>query len=86
MRIRVQEMYKNIMTQPLVFPDVVSEAAQDLLTDLLKRDLSKRLIDPVKMRKYDFFKDINWDALIAKDVEVCLVTVCLYSSVCFDRF
>jgi hypothetical protein len=57
----VQEMYKNIMTQPLVFPDdVVSEAARDLLTDLLKRDVSTRLVDPNKMRKYAFFKSVDW--------------------------
>jgi serine/threonine protein kinase len=67
----VQEMYKNIMTQPLVFPsDVVSEAARDLLTDLLKRDVSTRLVDPVKMRKYEFFKSVDWVALLARAVEV----------------
>jgi serine/threonine protein kinase len=67
----VQEMYKNIMTQPLVFPDdVVSEAARDLLTDLLKRDVSTRLVDPVKMRKYAFFKSVDWAALLARAVDV----------------
>jgi serine/threonine protein kinase len=67
----VQEMYKNIMTQPLVFPDdVVSEAARDLLTDLLKRDVSTRLVDPVKMRKYAFFKSVDWVALLARAVDV----------------
>ena len=67
----VQEMYKNIMTQPLVFPDdVVSEAARDLLTDLLKRDLSQRLTDPVKMRGYAFFDAIDWDKLLAKEIDV----------------
>ena len=34
----VQEMYKNIMTQPLVFPDIVSEVARDLLTDVKHRN------------------------------------------------
>jgi hypothetical protein len=28
-------MYKNIMTQPLVFPDVVSEEARDILADVM---------------------------------------------------
>ena len=77
-----------------------SEAARDLLTDLLKRDLSKvnskrnsesivsnsficsfslfsktksysqRLIDPVKMRSYTFFDDIDWEKLHAKEIDV----------------
>eukprot|EP01108_Squamamoeba_japonica_P002802 TRINITY_DN238_c0_g1_i2.p2 TRINITY_DN238_c0_g1~~TRINITY_DN238_c0_g1_i2.p2 ORF type:complete len:269 (-),score=142.47 TRINITY_DN238_c0_g1_i2:129-935(-) len=67
----VQEMYKNIMTQPLVFPDdVVSEPARDLLADLLRRDLAKRLVDPAKMRAYAFFADVDWPALLNKEIEV----------------
>jgi len=66
----VQEMYKNIMTQPLVFPDVVSEEARDILTDLLKRDLSQRLVDPEKMKKYAFFRPIDWTKLVARESEV----------------
>merc|ERR1712000_148528 len=65
----VQEMYKNIMTQPLMFNELISEPAQDLLTDLLRRDLSKRLIDPEKMRKYAFFDSIDWKKLLACEVE-----------------
>jgi len=66
----VQEMYKNIMTQPLVFTDNVSEEARDILTDLLKRDLSARLVDPDKMKKYAFFRPIDWTKLLAREIEV----------------
>jgi serine/threonine protein kinase len=67
----VQEMYKNIMTQPLVFPDdVVSEEARDLLTQLLKRDVAVRLVDPNKMRKHAFFASVDWQKLLAREVDV----------------
>jgi len=60
----VQEMYRKIMTEPLKFPDVVADDARELLTDLLKRDITERLTDPEKMKSYAFFKGVDWQALV----------------------
>eukprot|EP00007_Cunea_sp_BSH-02190019_P008008 CAMPEP_0174229438 /NCGR_PEP_ID=MMETSP0417-20130205/416_1 /TAXON_ID=242541 /ORGANISM="Mayorella sp, Strain BSH-02190019" /LENGTH=459 /DNA_ID=CAMNT_0015306985 /DNA_START=130 /DNA_END=1509 /DNA_ORIENTATION=+ len=65
----VQEMYSKIMTAKLQLPENASPEAQDLLSKLLIRDPEKRLIDPKDIKAHPFFKPIDWDKLVAKEVE-----------------
>lgn len=54
-------MYKKILKNPLKFPSFLENTdAKDLLVELLKKDPSQRLSDPVKIKNHPFFKDIDW--------------------------
>lgn len=64
----VQEMYRKIMTDKLVFPDYVSADARSLLEQLLERDSEKRLTDPEKIRRHHFFKSIDWQLQYDKKI------------------
>jgi len=65
----VQQMYAKIMNEPLNIPDTVSPNAADLLRKLLERDPSKRLSNPVDIKKHAFFKGIDWEKLLLFEVE-----------------
>jgi len=64
-------MYQKIMTGELKFPSYVSPAAQDLLKKLLDKDPDKRLgtKGASEVKKHDFFKDIDWNKLVKKEIE-----------------
>ncbi|GBG33508.1 Protein kinase, putative [Hondaea fermentalgiana] len=70
------EMFDGICRRELVFPDStsvhISTAAKDLIRGLLQKDPRHRFgTGPVEVIKYhDFFRDIDLDAVLAKDVPV----------------
>jgi len=64
----VQLMYKKILTTELKFPEGASPEARSILQGLLERDPAKRLQDPVVIKTHPFYKLIDWDKLIAKEV------------------
>ncbi|CAH6721018.1 serine/threonine-protein kinase Ypk1p [[Candida] jaroonii] len=54
-------MYKKILKNPLKFPSFLENTdAKELLVELLKKDPTQRLSDPVKIKNHPFFKDIDW--------------------------
>jgi len=65
----VQEMYNKIMNDKLVFPPHVSSEARSLLQALLERNPDKRLQDPRVIKAHPYFKGIDWDAIVRKEVE-----------------
>jgi len=65
----VQEMYTKIMSAELIIPESMSPEAGDFLTNLLERNDSKRLQEPVKIKVHPFFKEIDWDLLPQKKVK-----------------
>lgn len=65
----VQQMYTKILTAPLVIPDYVSPEARSLLMGLLERNPNKRLQDPKIIKAHPFFKGIDWDKLLEKEIE-----------------
>eukprot|EP01113_Clastostelium_recurvatum_P050528 TRINITY_DN958_c0_g1_i1.p1 TRINITY_DN958_c0_g1~~TRINITY_DN958_c0_g1_i1.p1 ORF type:complete len:471 (-),score=106.88 TRINITY_DN958_c0_g1_i1:139-1551(-) len=65
----VQEMYTKIMNEKLVFPPQVSADARSLLTLLLERNPEKRICNPQAIRQHPFFKSIDWDRLLRKEIE-----------------
>jgi serum/glucocorticoid-regulated kinase 2 len=57
----------------LRFPPFLSEACKSLIVGLLNRDPKKRLgseSDVDEIRRHAFFADIDWNAMMAKEIEV----------------
>lgn len=64
----VQQMYAKIMSAKLQIPSTVSPEAKNLIEELLVRDPEKRLTDPLKLKAHPFFKGLDWDSLVRKEV------------------
>jgi len=65
----VQDMYNKIMNDKLVFPPQVSQEARTLLTALLERSPDKRLQDPKLIKNHPYFKGIDWEKIVRKEVD-----------------
>jgi len=65
----VQDMYNKIMNDKLVFPPQVSQEARSLLSSLLERSPEKRLQDPKTIKQHAYFKGIDWDKIVRKEVD-----------------
>jgi len=63
-----EKMYDKILNEPLQIPDTFSDDAKDLISKLLERDPSKRLIDPVQIKQHPFFKSIDFEKLLNKEI------------------
>jgi serine/threonine protein kinase len=67
-------MYQKVLNSELKFPAYISVSAKALLTGLLTRDPKRRLGNTEEdIRKHPWFKGINWDALIKKQVSAPFV-------------
>jgi len=64
----VQDMYKRILSDKLIFAKEVSPEAKELITALLTKDPERRAADPNVLKRYKFFESVNWDALYNKQV------------------
>jgi len=64
----VQQMYQKIMTAKLNIPKTMSDEARGLLEKLLIRNPEERLTDPEQIKSHPWFKPIDWDALLSKEV------------------
>jgi len=66
-------IYQKILSGKIVFPKMFDKNAKGLVKKLLTADLGKRYgnlkngVDDIKTHKW--FKDIDWEALIAKKIE-----------------
>jgi len=65
----VQDMYNKIMNDKLVFPPQVSQEARTLLTALLERSPDKRLQDPKVIKNHPYFKGVDWEKIVRKEVD-----------------
>jgi serum/glucocorticoid-regulated kinase 2 len=70
----VNEMYNKIQHGVLRFPPFLSDQCKSLVMGLLNREPSKRLgsgaTDVEELRAHAFFKDIDWDKLFRKEIDV----------------
>ena len=70
----VNEMYRKILNDPLIFPHDVQYEARDILVRLLQRNPKERLgslangVADIKNHPF-FTKHIDWDLLLAKKVQ-----------------
>ncbi|KAJ1723366.1 Serine/threonine-protein kinase, partial [Coemansia erecta] len=67
----VNEMYRRILEDELVFPQETGNRAKSLLRGLLQRDPRRRLGNngAAEIKEQPFFAEINWDYLIGKQYE-----------------
>ncbi|KAJ1913534.1 Serine/threonine-protein kinase [Mycoemilia scoparia] len=67
----VNEMYRRILEDPLVFPDDMGSRAKHLLRGLLDRNPNTRLGNngALEIKQQPFFAEIDWDFLLGKKYE-----------------
>uniref|UniRef100_A0A0K0FFM1 non-specific serine/threonine protein kinase n=1 Tax=Strongyloides venezuelensis TaxID=75913 RepID=A0A0K0FFM1_STRVS len=68
----VDEMYKNVVNQPLYVPVHGSAVSRDILTYLLQKDPSLRLgaiKDFDEIKNHPFFMPINWEKLLKREIK-----------------
>eukprot|EP01118_Nematostelium_gracile_P019396 TRINITY_DN897_c0_g3_i1.p1 TRINITY_DN897_c0_g3~~TRINITY_DN897_c0_g3_i1.p1 ORF type:complete len:441 (-),score=138.81 TRINITY_DN897_c0_g3_i1:612-1934(-) len=63
----VQQMYFKIMHAKLDLPDTDSDT-KSILTGLLERDPNKRLADSNAIKAHPYFKTIDWEKLLRKEI------------------
>jgi len=61
-----QKLFENILENNPNFPSFISEEAKCLIEGLLEKDEERRLGEGIK--NYSWFKDINWEKLLRKEV------------------
>ena len=67
-----QVLFKGIRELPLIMPAYLSEAAKDILTQFLERDVRQRLgshSDIAEVKQSPFFAAVDWDRLEAREVD-----------------
>jgi len=64
----VQQMYFKIMHAKLEIPDTWDEATKGMILGLLERDSNKRLSDAAVIKSHAYFKGIDWDKILRKEV------------------
>jgi len=63
-------MYQDIMNKEgLDFPRSLSKEAVDLMKKLLDKNPVSRLSNPEGIREHSFFAGINWDQVVARDID-----------------
>lgn len=61
-------MFDDIRNKQVEYYDFHSEAARDLLSKLLVKDPSERLTDADQIMKHEFYKEVDWDRLMLKQI------------------
>ncbi|KAF2068608.1 hypothetical protein CYY_010065 [Polysphondylium violaceum] len=64
----IRTMYNNIMNEKLTFTPQFSTDARNFITLLLERDPNKRIKDPKIIKSHPFFKDIDWEKCVRKEL------------------
>lgn len=64
----VQQMYFKIMHAKLELPDTMDENTKSILLGLLERDPTKRLADAAHVKAHPYFKGLDWEKLLRKEV------------------
>jgi len=56
------------MHAKLEVPDSLDEATKSILIGLLERDPTKRLSDPPAIKAHPYFKGMDWEKLLRKEI------------------
>lgn len=65
-----ERLFASILQGRLNLPASLSFEAKDLIAQLLTRDPGRRLRDPDEIKLHPFFRDINWDTVRRRELEV----------------
>jgi len=57
------------MHAKLELPETLTEDTKSILTGLLQRDPEKRLTNPAQIKSHPYFNDIDWEALLKKEIK-----------------
>jgi len=63
----IKELYNSIRSARLQIPRYISKEGKDLLNQLLNKRPDKR-ITIEKVKQHDFFKNLDWTKLMAKEL------------------
>jgi len=69
----VQQMYFKIMHAKLEIPDTLDQSTQSIVNGLLERDPNKRLADATQIKSHPYFKGMDWDKILRKEVKAPFV-------------
>jgi serum/glucocorticoid-regulated kinase 2 len=72
-----ETLFKRILTEPLPINERLSATAIDLLKKMLVKRIKDR-IKPANIKKHPFFASINFEKLLAKNVEPPFVPTLVY--------
>jgi len=61
-------MYEKILYAPLSIPETFSAEARELISRFLDRDPNTRLQNPDEIKQHSFFRGLDWQMLIDKQV------------------
>lgn len=59
-------IYTRVLKGKISFPSKFDKTGRDMVRKLLTADVSKRLVDPVDIRKHTFLEGINFDAVFER--------------------
>ena len=65
-----KEMFENIRTQNVNFPENFSIEAKDLLSQLLVKNPKDRLTNADEIMKHQFYRGVKWDDLMRRIAKV----------------
>nr|QWX95814.1 SGK-related kinase [Strongyloides stercoralis] len=68
----VEEMYNNVVNEPLYIPATGSAISKNILTNLLQKNPSQRLgakKDFEEIKNHPFFMPIDWDKLLEREIK-----------------
>jgi len=64
----VQQMYFKIMHAKLELAESMDSSTKSILLGLLERDPNKRLSDSTAIKSHPYFKGIDWEKLLQKEI------------------
>jgi serine/threonine protein kinase len=74
-----EELFEKIKFYALKYPNTLSPNARNLLEGLFKKDPEKRIGggsgDATEIKEHPWFKDMDWDALIKKEIPAPFIPV-----------
>jgi RAC serine/threonine-protein kinase len=65
----VEDMYRKILKAQVNFPRYFSDESKAIISELLEREPTKRLVEPEKIKQHIFFRGIDWQKLYLKQVK-----------------
>uniref|UniRef100_A0AC35U7V6 Non-specific serine/threonine protein kinase n=1 Tax=Rhabditophanes sp. KR3021 TaxID=114890 RepID=A0AC35U7V6_9BILA len=75
----VEEMYRNVVNQPLILPAHASPLSKDIINKLLQKNPQDRIgavRDFDEIKEHPFFASIDWDKLLRRELKPPFIPKC----------